>query len=229
MNYRTVFTALAAVALVAGMAGSAGAWQYGDAWIISEYTLMNAQDWSREGNGGPGPAGGSAYHWTSGFNGETRVVWNFDESVHHGDAPASAELFEVWTWVPKSDAHPFNAYNPIEVAFDGVLNQWEEGSMNPNIPWAGQFGTNHQWLNRNQANQGDWVLAGPGPQSPEPGLVYAKAGSFFFAKSNYGFYTDNDNYAASAILVKVVPEPGSIIALGAGLVSFGGLLLRRRA
>ncbi|MGQ9809156.1 MAG: PEP-CTERM sorting domain-containing protein [Armatimonadota bacterium] len=227
MRFTRIITALAAIALLAGAAGTASAWQYGDAWIITTYELVKPEKWVREGNGGPGPGGGAVYHWTAGFDGEARVRWRFDSSVHHGDAPTTAELFRVWTWVPKNDANPFNAYNPIEVSFDGIVD--EEGSMNPNIPWAGQFGTNHQWLNRNLANQGDWVLAGTGPQAPAPGLVYAKAGSYFFAKSNFGFYGPNDRYPASAIMIQVVPEPGSLLAMGAGLASLGGLLLRHRS
>lgn len=222
---RLGFLTAAVVAAVALSSGSAKAWSYGDAWIITSYELQGS-NWTREGNGGPGPGGGAVYHWTAGFDGVTRVIWRFDNSVHMGDAPTSAELFKVWTWVPKNDANPFTAYNPIEVSFDGVT--FEEGSINPNIPWAGQFGTNHQWLNRNLNNDGKWVPAGPGPQSPEPGLVYAKAGSFFYAKSNYGFYGPNDRYPASAIMIQVVPEPGSLIALGAGLASMVGLVARRR-
>ncbi len=220
-----------AAAAVMALSSSAGAWNYGDSWIIpldpGKTQNGNAGldgSWNSEGSGG---YGGGGYYWAQGFDGVRRARWFFDASVTGGDAPTSAEKFLVETWVPS--AHAF-VYQPIEVSFDGAGD--EQGSMNPNIPWGGQFGTNHQWMDRHESNQGGWVQAGPGPQSPgqvgPDGFVYAKQGSYFFVTANYGFYGGSDQYGVSAIRVTVVPEPGSILALGGGLLSMAGLVIRRR-
>ncbi|MCC6484257.1 MAG: PEP-CTERM sorting domain-containing protein [Armatimonadetes bacterium] len=224
-------TAAAAAALLS-LSTSAGAWNYGDSWVIpldpqkSQNGLsgLPGPGWNFEATGG---YGGGGYYWADGFDSIRQARWFFDASVTGGDAPTTAEKFLVETWVPAEHA---NVYSVIEVSFDGLGD--EGGTNNPNIPWAGQYGTNHQWLDRHQANQGGFVQAGPGPQSPGVwngiGYVYAKQGSYFWMSGGMGFYKPGDQYAVSAIRLTVVPEPASALALGGGLLSMTGLVIRRR-
>ncbi|MCC6484255.1 MAG: PEP-CTERM sorting domain-containing protein [Armatimonadetes bacterium] len=224
---------VAAAAAVMSISSAAHAWNYGDSWVIpldpnktwNGEAGLQGNGWNLETSGGAAENGGQ-YWWSSNYESTRIARYFFDASITGGDAPTSAEKFIIQTWVPAAHA---NAYNVIQVSFDGMSS--EEGIMNPNIPWGGQFGTNHQWMDRHQGNQGKWVLAGPNPQSPGTvdgkGFVYAKQGSYFYV-STYGFYGPTDQYAVSAIKVTVVPEPGSILALGGSLLSMAGLVIRRR-
>ncbi|MCC6484256.1 MAG: PEP-CTERM sorting domain-containing protein [Armatimonadetes bacterium] len=222
----------AAIAVVVSLSSAAHAWNYGDSWVIPlDPQKSQAGNSGLGGNGwnyvATGGYGGGGYYWAAGQDGTRRARWFFDASVTGGDAPTSAEKFLVETWVPPANA---NVYQPIEVSFSG---QDDEGaSMNPYIPWGGQYGTNHQWLDRHEASQGGWVQAGPGPQSPGVwngiGYVYAQQGSYFYVSADFGFIGPTDKYGISAIRVTVVPEPGSILALGGSLLSMAGLVIRRR-
>ena len=50
-------------------------------------------------------------------------------------------------------------WHVVDIAGDGTMNN------NPTMPWAGQFGTDHQYLQDPQNNGGGWLKLGPGPQS----------------------------------------------------------------
>lgn len=229
MSTRIAVVAVLAAVMLCATVSSAFAWSYGQSWIIpldpnksqNGNAGLQGSNWNQVAEGS---APGGSYWWSSNQDAVRRARWFFDASVHGGDAPAAAEKFKVEIWVAPAHA---NVWQPIEVSFDGLND--EEATNNPNIPWAGQFGTNHQWIGVSQANQGAWVSAGPGPQTDGGGdFVWAKGGSYFWVKT-FPWYDGSSEYGFSAIRITVVPEPASLLALGGGLLSMAGLVIRRRS
>jgi hypothetical protein len=213
-----------AILLTIAAVSPAGAWNYGDSWILPIA--------ERQGGGwielpGAGYNGASAWR-ASGADGVRRIYWKLD----HPDMPTTAELWKIEFFVPTAGP---GDWQPIESQFRGGAG--ETFPFEPEIPWAGQFGTNHQWIGSSfsEADRGTWKGTGPGPQAPAsadpmaPGngiYMWLKGGSWLYAKWDFPWDIDR---AWSDLRVTVVPEPGTLAALGAGLLSFAGMALRRRS
>lgn len=188
----------------------------GQSWILP----INRTDGSFTTLPGAGYNGTDAIQGT-GMDGVRRVYWAMGSQA---GMPSTMELFSVEFFVPTSG--PLN-WQPIETANVGE----SEGAMNAMIPWAGQFGTNHQWLGSDGGTRGSWKTTGPGPQAPAD-ASYTAAGNgttmwmnkdaSLYAKWNYGWDIDR---AWSAIRVtQITPEPASALLLLLGLP-----LLRRKS
>ncbi len=162
---------------------------------------------------GAGYNGGDAYQ-ASGWDGERRAVWKFD----FADMPTTPTLMEIWVYGPTAGAHD---WQPIQVILNGIVG--DAYPIEPNIPWAGMFGTNGQWLGSDWNGNGSWTICGPGPQSPQPFEVYVQKGSWLFAKWDFGWDINN---TVSAVKLVGVPEPSSLLVLAAAIPGFA--LLRRR-
>jgi hypothetical protein len=92
-------------------------------------------------------------------------------------------------------------WQPVESQFRGL--QGEQYPNEPLIPWAGQFGTNHQWIGSTGRDTGDWHVMDNdgegGPQAPftadfnTPGdgmYMWLRAGSWLYAKWDFPFAID---------------------------------------
>ena len=74
--------------------------------------------------------------------------------------PSGEHLYNVYAWNPAENS---NAWHPLNVNADGS----DTAGNSPNISWAGQFGTNAQWIafDAENALPGQWIRLGPGPQT----------------------------------------------------------------
>lgn len=189
----------------------------GQSWVLP-ISQLQGSGWTELA--GAGYNGTSAWQGT-GFSGERRVYWAMGNQA---GMPSTMELFTVEFFVPTTG--PLN-WQPIETANVGE----NEGQMNAVIPWAGQWGTNHQYVGSENGTPGTWKTTGPGPQAPVD-ATYTAAGNgitmwmnkdaSLYAKWNFGWDIDR---AWSAIRVtQVTPEPASAL-----LVLLGLPLLRRKS
>lgn len=206
--------------------------------------LGNVGDWwilpiDRLDGGGFTTLAGVGYDGTdaqqgSGIDGVRRVWWNTNnvyESSLGATYPTDAQLFTVEAYLPTSG--PLN-WQPIETQYNGYAG--DTFPIEPNIPWAGQFGTNHQWLGSEGPGAGTWKPSGPGPQGPTdadfnaPGngtFMWMTGGSVLYAKWDYPFAIDR---AWSMVrITQATPEPSSLVLLGIGIVAFGAVKSRRRS
>jgi len=202
---------MAVLAMTATAFGNAG-----DSWILPIDHL----------DGGFTTLSGAGYNGTdavqgTGFDGVRRVWWKMGNQAN---MPSTKELFSIEFFVPMQG--PLN-WQPIETANVGE----SEGVMNAVIPWAGAWGTNHQWLGSENGTPGAWKSTGPGPQAPESTdynagangvTVWLDKDASLYAKWNYGWDIDR---AWNAIRVtQVTPEPASLM-----LLLLGAPLLRRKS
>lgn len=81
------------------------------------------------------------------------------------NVPAGTHLYHISFSSPTDstygDANGIAQWHVFDVAADGTEN------FNQNIPWAGQFGTNKQWLGTQSYNPGAFTQLGPGPQNDQ--------------------------------------------------------------
>jgi len=165
----------------------------------------------------------------AGMDGVRRVYWNtlnIAQASGAASLPTSTEQYTIEYFRPNGGTH---AWQPIESRFNGGT---ETFPIEPNIPWAGEYGTNHQYIGAwDGGTNGAWVNAGPGPHTPQDATynclgdsgiyMWLTQGSQLYVKWDYGWSIDN---TVSAIrLTQITPEPVSAL-----LLLLGAPLLRRR-
>ncbi|HET6246714.1 MAG TPA: PEP-CTERM sorting domain-containing protein [Tepidisphaeraceae bacterium] len=162
-----------------------------------------------------------------------RVYWVVPNNVD-----PSPQLYKISWWA--SPGAENNAYQPIEVQYNGVAG--DSSGIDPNIPWHGQFGTNHQYISNNYTTPSAFNLTGPGPQTPgdssdtstssptnppdaDGTSVWLKPGSELFVEWDFSFYSSPTTNTLSDLQITQVPEPASLSVL---LLGAAGLMMRRR-
>lgn len=239
--------------LVVAACGMSHAETWGDQWILGFDSLQNMYDSTGTttilpgaGYGGTDAVGhvGSAgdigrIFWELNGNNDLRV----ENGLYYGtEGPAvlnTPELYMIEFWDPGVGG---NDWQPIESMYHGT---WEDFPMEDDIPWAGQHGTNHQWIGSEAgaATAGQWVSTGPGPQCPDSPDYYASGssndslymwltqGSRVYAKWDFPWPISRSWSVLRLTQVTVdgvIPEPSSLIALGSGLLGLAGVVMRRR-
>lgn len=177
----------------------------------------------------PGAGYGGTSAWgASGPDGVRRVYWELS------GAPATTELYIIEAFAPTAGG---TNWQPIESQFKGVNG--ETYPMEPLIPWAGAWGTNHQYIGSEGDLSGTWKATGPGPHTPESADYNAGAngiymwltnGSWLYAKWDFG-WPINRSWSAlrlTQVTGEYIPEPSSLMALVAGLAGLAGVAIRRR-
>ncbi len=175
---------------------------------------------------------GSGYGGTSAWEGNTidgvrRVYWELSGTGSLGNpVDATTELYTIEWWRPLTGPA---GWQPIESQFKGING--ETWPMEPLIPWAGAYGTNHQYIGAENGTPGQWVATGPGPHTPEDATYTASPngtymwltnGSWLYVKWDFGWPIEHTWSALR--LTQITPEPASAL-----LLLLGAPLLRRRS
>lgn len=200
----------------------------GDWWILP----VDRLDQNFTTHVGAGYDGTDAYEGNA-AHGQRRVWWNTNnvyDSSPGAAYPTGPELFTVEFWSPNVGP---GDWQPIEVEYNGYVG--DAFPMEPNIPWNGQFGTNHQWLGSEFGPRNQWIGTGPGPQGPNstdpdaPGdapdsiYMWMTGGSVLYAKWDYPW--DINRSWSMVRITQITPEPGAALLL---LLGAPMLLGRRR-
>jgi hypothetical protein len=172
-------------------------------------TWGNNLQWSTLGAyPGDGPNG---YAWTANYGAtpSASIIIPLPSGL-----PAGPHAYDIYEWIPSVLSV---SWNLLYIAANGTTNNPQLG-----IPWSGTNGSNLQYLQIPQNNQGAWVKLGPGPHSdpsldggcsvwmnPSTGLGYP------YLQIHYlGFLSGEESFDAFRVVqIDVVPEP-STIALG---------------
>jgi hypothetical protein len=176
----------------------------GDQWILGIDHINNQGNtpfttYVGGGYSGPQSSGapqyvGNAYGYAStGAVGVNRVYWALGgNSVNNNTpVPTDVKLYKVEFYGTTEAGH--DDWQPVESQIDGIVG--EDYPFDSEIPWPGQFGTNHQYIANPGADDGQWHVLGPGPQAdatpPADGtMMWLKAGSWLYAKWDFSFGID---------------------------------------
>jgi len=198
----------------------------GEQWILPIHHL-DGGGWTEY----PGAGYGGTSAWGANtMDGVRRVYWQLSGTGSLGHpVPATTELYSIEWFRPTAG----NAgWQPIESQIKGV--DGETYPMESLIPWAGMWGTNHEYIGAENGTPGTWVAAGPGPHTPESADYNAGANgiymwlggwqspSWLYAKWDFGWPIDHTWSALR--LTQITPEPISMLLFGLG----GVALLRRK-
>jgi autotransporter-associated beta strand protein len=189
----------------------------GDQYILPIDHFLQGNGFVPEGN--TGYNGSQAWsHAYTGPGDTSRVYWKFNNP----GVPTDARLYIVEWW----DATPggSDGWQPIESQFNGDAG--ETYPIESQIPWSGEYGTNHQYIGaESQAiSGGTWRLAGAGPHTPDgysynadsdgngSFYMWLKAGSQLYAKWDFGFAIANGDPRtwAELRLTEVTPTPVTV-------------------
>jgi hypothetical protein len=191
----------------------------GDQWIVGIHHIDNQgafATFAGAGYSGAQSSGAAQYVGNSyGFNnggspvGVNRVYWELSgNSVNNNTpVPTTTELYKLEFYGTSEAGH--NSWQPVESQFHGSAG--ETYPVDSGIPWAGQFGTNHQYIAAGGFNDGAWHTLGPGPQAdttaPADGtMMWLTASSWLYAKWDFTFAIDRSWSALR--LTQVTPIAG---------------------
>ncbi len=178
----------------------------GDKWILGIDHIDNSgffQTYAGAGYSGPQSSGspsyvGNAYgpptNCAPCSDGVARIYWSLSGLSTTGSSLSTEpQLYSVKFYGTSAPAN--NDWQPIEVDFNGPGPGDGEAQFDPNIPWQGQFGTNHQWIAADAKVPGEWISTGPGPQAPKSAVfnasgfdgtyMWLQSGSYLYAKWNF--------------------------------------------
>jgi hypothetical protein len=137
--------------------------------------------------------------------------------------------YDVYQWDPNVHS---TQWHVVDIAGNGTMGP------SASEPWAGQFGTNHQYIQNPQSNQGGWVQLGPGPQtdsSNDGGYgvwmnpTSGEGGAPYLQIHYLGFENTPESFDAIRVVqIDAVPEPGTLALLAAGGAAVLLLIRRRR-
>lgn len=193
---------------IAALSASPAMATIGDTWILGIDHIDNSaffQTFTGAGYSGP-QSSGSAQYVGNAYgppiscypgnckSGDARIFWSLSGLSTNGHSlPTTTELYSVKFYGTSQPSN--NDWQPIEVDFNGPGPGNGESQFDPNIPWAGQFGTNHQWIGADAKTPGVFVSTGPGPQAPKSAAynasgfdgtyMWMNSGSWLYAKWNF--------------------------------------------
>ena len=155
----------------------------GDTWIlqVQERTFGPWTEYPGEGYNGT-----SAWRHAGAAGDSSRIYWKMD----HPAIPNSVELYTIEFYDPAVGAD--GDYQVIESMLHDTYEGWP---YEPDIPWNGAWGTNHQWIKAESSPQtaGQFVPTGPGPQAPESEEYFAGgSGIYMWLERNSRLYAKWD-------------------------------------
>jgi hypothetical protein len=215
--------------MIALVAASSVMATVGDSWILGIDHIVNAgffQTFTGSGYSSTQSSGNAQYTGNaygppiSCFpgnckSGDARIYWSLSGLSTNGSAlPTTTELYSVKFYGTAQPAN--NDWQPIEVDFNGSQPGDGEGLNDPAIPWAGESGTNHQYIGADAKTAGQFRAAGPGPHAPKSAAynasgfdgsyVWLNSGSWLYAKWN--FPGDTRRSWSAIQLTQVTPAIG---------------------
>ena len=157
-------------------------------------------------------------------------AFGYYQTSNFGNSPSALINVPLVGLAPGWNLYNIYEWNPVVTSQYHVVNVINNGigygtSAVPGEPWAGQFGTQQQYLQVNGVPAGQWVELGPGPQS-DPSLggqeVWINgSGAPSYLQLHYqGFENTLETFDAFMVSQVVVPEPSSL-----ALALLGGFAL----
>ena len=198
--------AILAMAAVPAMAAPGDQWILGINHIDKQgeqpFTTYIGAGYSGPQSNGDSQYVGNAYGFaSSGAVGVNRVYWELKgNAVNSGRAvPTTAELYSLEFYGTTEAGH--NNWQPVESQYHGIVG--EGYPHEPDIPWIGQSGTNHQYLASTGRDDGAWHPIDNdgqgGPQGPDDAsfnaygdgiYMWLTSGSWLYAKWDFPFPID---------------------------------------
>jgi hypothetical protein len=156
--------------------------------------------------------------------------FGYYQTSNYGASPSALINIPLTGLTPGWNLYNIYEWNPVVTSQYHVVNIINNGigygtSVVPGEPWAGQFGTQQQYLQVNGAPAGQWVELGPGPQA-DPALGNQEvwingSGAPSYLQVHYlGFENSLETFDAFKVSQVVVPEPSSL-----ALALLGGFAL----
>ena len=184
--------ATAATFLVAVMMGHTAKGYPGDQWILPIHHVDNCGSGCTvfPGEGYDGTAAVEGWGWDA----ARRVYWALNGlSTLNTVVPITTEQYTIeWFQTPGESSD----WQPIESQFRGV--DGENWPIDPKFPWAGAYGTSHQYIGAEgiAGTPGTWTTTGPGPHTPtstnynaSPDGIYMwlTRGAYLYAKWDFSW------------------------------------------
>jgi hypothetical protein len=131
------------------------------------------------------------------------------------NVPAGTHLYHISFSSPNNSVYGTTGsiaqWHVFDVAADGTQN------FNQTIPWAGQFGTNKQWLGTQDYKPGEFTQLGPGPQNDisqgdgaEVWINGSASSSPYIYVKYQPFYTGPIAFDAIRVTSVPAPIPGDV-------------------